>query len=201
MEQVILQHYQGFTEVSMDSWQLQKRNVFLRGEINQQAANELISQLIYLKEEDNDRDINLFIDSQGGGVKEGLSVIDAIKMSHLPVNIIVIGEAASMAAVILACGEKGRRYIFPHSRVMIHEPLISGNMYKSASSLQDISKSLLKIKTMINELLASSTGKSLDEINEMVTEHDYWMDAQEAIEFGICDSIYQGFASGSTEMR
>lgn len=193
MEQVILEHYQGFTEVSMQSWQLKNRNLFLQGEINQQTANELFAQLLYLKKEDDNKDVNLFIDSQGGGVKEGLSIIDMIKISGLPINMIVTGEAASMAAVLLASGSKGRRYIMEHSKVMLHEPLILGKMYKSASSLQDISKSLLKTKTMINELLAYYTEKSLDEINEIVTEHDYWMEAQEAIEFGLCDAIYQGF--------
>lgn len=192
---ILMEYYQGITEVSTKSWQLMKRNLLLCGEIVQDRADDFLSDLLYLYKENPEQEVNLYLDSPGGEIKAGLSIIDAIGISGLPVNIIVTGEAASMAAVILACGQQGRRFIFPHAKTMIHEPWVSGNLHKSASSLQNMSESLMKTKRTVNKLVAEGTGRSLEEIDE-ITEHDYWMDAVESIEFGLCDGIYRGFHMG-----
>ena len=176
----------GTRVVSLNTRHLMNRCIFLSGDINSDMANDFLSELLFL-EQDNDP-ITIYINSPGGEVNAGLMIYDAIQGSNLKIDMICTGRAASMAAVILAAGQKGRRYIFPHSKVMIHEPLIANGVGGSATSIKNISESILETKEIVNGILAKHTGKSIEEINE-ATGFDNYMDAKEAIKFGICDHI------------
>ncbi len=177
---------QGTRVVTLNTRHLMNRCIFLSGDINSDMANDFLSELLFL-EQDNDP-ITIYINSPGGEVNAGLMIYDAIQGSNLKIDMICTGRAASMAAVILAAGQKGRRYIFPHSKVMIHEPLIANGVGGSATSIKNISESILETKEIVNGILAKHTGKSIEEINE-ATGFDNYMDAKEAIKFGICDHI------------
>lgn len=183
---------QGVREISLYSKLLSGRNVFLNGEINQDSANQILAQLIYLQSDDENAEINLYINSGGGEVTSGLMIYDALQSMKAPVNVYCTGMAASMAAVILAGGPKGRRFILPHSKTMIHEPLISGGVGGSASSIKSISDSILETREITNGLLAKHTGHSIKEINKL-TNHDHYMNAEESVKFGICDEVRERF--------
>ena len=177
----------GTREVSLYTHNVMKGNIFLTGEINEESANAFLVKIMYLKSESG-APINIFINSGGGEINSGLIIYDVIKSLGDRVNLYCTGMAASMAALIFSSGAKGRRFILPHSKTMIHEPLISNGVGGSATSIKDISDSILKTKQICNEILALNTGKSLEEINE-ITRHDHYMNAEESIEFGMCDSI------------
>ncbi len=177
----------GVREVSLATRHLMDRKVFIDGSITSTMADCFLSQMLYL-EQDPSEPVTIYINSTGGEINAGLVIYDTIQGSDLKINMICTGMAASMAALILAGGQKGRRYILPHSKVMIHEPLIPGGIGGSASSIKNISDSILETRNMVNEILSVHTGKTIDEINE-ATDHDNYMRAEEAIEFGICDAI------------
>ena len=177
----------GTREISLYTRHLMNRNLFLTGEINADMANSFVAQLLYL-EETPDEPVNIYINSPGGEVNAGLVIYDAIQGSNLEINMICTGMAASMAAILLAGGQKGNRYILEHSKVMIHEPLLANGVGGSATSIKNISESILETRKIVNGILAEHTGKSIEEINE-ATSFDNYMNAKEAIEFGICDAI------------
>lgn len=175
----------GIREVSLKTRHLMNRNIFLTGSIDDEMANDFLSEFMYL-ENQSDEPINIYINSPGGQVNAGLMIYDTVQGSRVPVNMICAGLAASMAAIILAGGQNGRRYILKHSKVMIHEPLISGGLGGSATSIKNISESILETRKICNSILAQHTGKSVEEIDE-ATSFDNYMNAEEAIEFGLCD--------------
>lgn len=177
----------GVREVSLRTRHLMNRCIFLNGEIDDDMANVFIAQLLYLEQE-AENPITIYINSNGGSINAGLMIYDAIQGSQLDINMIATGLAASMAAIILAGGQKGRRMILPHSKVMIHEPLIAKGVGGSATSIQNISDSILKTRETVNGILAKHCEKSIEEIND-ATSFDHYMNAEEAIEFGICDKI------------
>ncbi len=185
----IKESFNGLHEYHITSELLSKRKIFLQGEINAESANEFLVQLMYLESE-GDEDINLYINSPGGEVTSGLLIYDLIQGAKSHINIYCTGLAASMAAIILASGEEGRRFIMPHSKVMIHEPLINGGVGGSATSIKNVSDSILKTKKLCNSILQKHTKKSLKEINK-ATSYDNYMSAKEAVDFGLCDSICQ----------
>lgn len=150
------------------------------------GANDWLKAWWYVQS--NGKPIKLIINSTGGEVTAGLLIHDLIQSSKLPVKIYCAGCAYSMAAVILASGEKGSRYILPHSKVMIHEPLIAGGIGGSATSISRVSDSILETREMLNGILAQHTNKSIEEINK-ATAFDNVMNAEQAVEFGICDKI------------
>lgn len=176
----------GTREITLMTKHFSKRRVFLTGEINDKMANDFLSKMIYLSQ--SDEPVDIFINSPGGSVTAGLLIYDMLQACRFPVNLYCTGEAASMAAVILAGGQKGRRFILPHSRVMIHEPLIRGGMGGSATSIKRTAESILETKEITNGLLAKHTGKSVEEIDE-ATSFDNFMNSDEAISFGIADEI------------
>ena len=184
---------QGIREINLSTRHLMKRRIFLNGEIDAELANSFLSQLMFLEEE-GEEPVDIFI-SQGGEGNAGLLIYDAVQVSKLPINLICTGEAASMAAIILAGGQKGRRYILKHSKVMIHEPLLANGVGGSASSIKNISDSILETRDIVNSILAKHTGKTLKQINE-ATRYDNFMNAEEAISFGICDQITDTFKLG-----
>ena len=180
---------QGTREIRVSTRHLMNRRIFLTGEISDESAMQFLSQLMFLEEnEDKDKPVTIYIDSPGGKINSGLMIYDAIRGSKLTINMVCVGMAASMAAIIFAGGQKGRRFILPHSKVMIHEPLISDGVGGSATTIKHISDNILETRRMVNEILAFHTRKKPEEIDE-ATKFDNYMNAEEAIVFGICDSI------------
>lgn len=165
---------------------LEDRIIFLSGEINTDSANLIIAQLLFLEAKNNSKDISLYINSPGGEVDAGLAIYDTMNFIKSKVNVICVGMAASMAAVLLSSGEKGKRYALPHSRIMIHQPL--GGAQGQASDIKIQAEQILKIKDVINEILSKNTGKSLEEI-ERDTNRDYYLTAEEALKYGLIDEI------------
>lgn len=178
--------YQGLREVSLQTKHFTNRKLFLTGEVTEQMSNDFVSELLYLTQ--SPEPIDIYINSPGGSVNAGLVIYDCIQACKVPVNMYCIGTAASMGAVILAGGQKGRRYILPHSKVMIHEPLISGGMGGSATTIKRTAESILETKAITNGILAKHTGKTEEEIDE-ATSFDNFMNAEEALAFGIVDEI------------
>ena len=166
----------------------ENRTVFIENEITSLSADEFKHSIMYLIYEDAEKPINIHIDSPGGSVQAGLMIYDIIKGLSVDVNVYCTGIAASMAAIIFAGAEKGHRFILPHSKVMIHEPLISGGVGGSATSIQKTAESIMETKRIAVELLSEDTGKSKEEIEKAIS-FDNFMNAQEAIKFGIADKI------------
>ena len=176
----------GTKEISLRTHHLMSRKLFITGAITSEMANSVISQLLYLEE--SDEPVTIYINSPGGEVNAGLMIYDAIQGCGLPINMICTGLAASMAAIIFAGGQQGRRYVLPHGKVMIHEPLISEGVGGSATSIKNISESILETRQILNGLLAKHTGKKAREIDK-ATSFDNMMNAKEAVEFGLCDKV------------
>lgn len=191
--QIIKKSSSGTHPLPLDAVLLSERRVFLTDSITTKSVQSVIQQLLFLESEDSSAPIKLVINSPGGEVRAGLALYDQIKGMEVPIEMYCFELAASMAAVILAGGEPGRRFILKHSEVMIHEPLLSsaaGGMYTSASSIQKTAESIMKTKRELNELLARDTGRSLEEIEKAVS-YDHFMSAEEAVAFGICDAIVE----------
>ena len=182
-----MENSSGIRELDIYTHNLMNRKVFLIDEINTVSANNIVAQLMYLQSED-DGPINMYINSGGGQVSSGLMLYDVMTSLKVEINTYCMGFAASMAAVLFAAGKKGHRFILPHSKTMIHEPLMSGGVGGSATSINDISRSIMDTKKLINEILSKHTGRTAKEIDK-VTHHDHYMNAQESIDFGICDTI------------
>ncbi len=176
----------GVREIALMTKHFTDRKIFLTGEIDDKMANDFVSKILFLGR--SGEPVDIYINSPGGSVNAGLVIYDMLQACKFPVNLYCIGEAASMAAVILAGGQKGRRFILPHSKVMIHEPLIRGGMGGSATSIKKTAESILETKAITNGLLAKHTGKSLEEIDE-ATSYDNFMNSDEAIAFGIVDEV------------
>lgn len=176
----------GAREISPFSALFSEGEVFLTGEIHEETAVRFIAALRYHAV--NETPLTIWINTPGGQVNAGLAMIDAMQSYPYPLSTFCIGMAASMGAVILAGGQKGRRFILPHSKVMVHEPLISGGFSGSASSIEKAAHSILETKALINGLLAEYTGKSLEEVNG-ATAFDNYMSAADAVSFGICDEV------------
>ncbi len=165
---------------------LKDRIIMLNGEITDEVASVVVSQLLFLESEDPEKDIFLYINSPGGVVTAGLAIYDTMQYIKCDVTTICIGSAASMGALLLASGTKGKRYSLPHSRIMIHQPI--GGITGQATEIEIHAKEILRLKKLLNEILAKHTGKRLKTI-EKDTERDYFMDAKEALGYGIIDKI------------
>ena len=162
------------------------RIIFLDGEIRDDMADLVIAQLIFLESENPKKDINLYINSPGGSVTAGLAIYDTMQYIKCDVNTICIGQACSMASILLAAGTAGKRSVLPHCRVMIHQPY--GGVEGQASDIIVGSKELQRLKKLSVDILAEHTGKSVDEIASVI-ERDYYMDPDEAVAFGIADRV------------
>ncbi len=176
----------GMHGMALQTKHFDNRKLFLTGEVTDQMAIDFVSEMEYLAE--SDEPVKIFINSPGGSVNAGLLIYDVIQTAPFPIDMYCIGMAASMGAIILSGGQKGRRYILPHSKVMIHEPLISGGMGGSATSIKKTADSILETKKITNTILSKHTGKSMKEIDK-ATSFDNFMNAEEAVKFGICDEI------------
>ena len=184
----IVKSSHGITLVPVSSKLLAERKIFIEGEITSESACEVVRSIMLLVKEDSNKPIDIYINSPGGEVNAGLMIYDTLKGIKTEINIHCIGMAASMAAIILAGGQKGHRFILPHSKTMIHEPLISGGVGGSATSIQRTAESIMETKRLTVELLAKDTGKKEKDI-EAAVAFDNYMNAKETIAFGICDSI------------
>ena len=164
---------------------LKDRIIFLSGEINDETANTIVSELLYL-DSINHNDISLYINSPGGSITSGMAIMDTMNYIKSPVSTICIGMAASMAAFLLSCGQKEKRYILPNAEVMIHQPL--GGVNGQATEIKIAAERILKLKNKLNKLLAKNTNQDLEKI-EIDTERDYFMNSEEALNYGIVDKI------------
>lgn len=173
---------------------LKDRIIFVggyEGEVTTDSANVLIAQLLYLDAEDNDKEINLYINSPGGMVTAGLAVYDTMQYVKAPITTICIGMAMSFGAVLLAAGGKGRRFALPQARVMIHQPLIGGHgLSGQATDIEVEAKEMSKTKRILNEILAKHSGQSVDKV-EKDSERNFYMSADEAKEYGLIDDVIQ----------
>lgn len=154
--------------------------------MDDQLSNLVVAQLLFLQAEDPDKEVSVYINSPGGSVTAGLAIYDTIQHIKPPVSTICVGLAASIAAVILAGGTPGRRFILPNAKTLIHQPL--GGVQGQATEVQIMAKEILRTKERINKLLAKHTGQPIDKI-ERDTERDYWMDAEESKAYGLVDEI------------
>lgn len=187
MPSIIEESHSGVREITLYTKHLMNRRIFLQGEIDEEMANAVLSQILYLKDE-SDSPIDIFINSSAGDVNCGLMIYDIIQSVKIPVNLYCTGMAASMAAVILAGGQKGRRFILPHSKTMIHKVAISNGVGGYTASKDKVSNSAAETRKIVNGLLAKHTGKTLEEI-EQAAACERCMSAEESVKFGLCDAI------------
>ena len=164
---------------------LKERIVFISGEIDDDLSNSVIAQLLYL-DAINNEDISIYINSPGGSITSGMAIYDTMNFIKSDVSTICIGMAASMAAFLLSCGKKGKRFILPNSEVMIHQPL--GGVSGQATEIKIAAERILKLKEKLNKILYNNTNKDFDTVTKD-TERDYFMDSNEALEYGIVDKI------------
>jgi len=183
---VIEQSHRGERAYDIYSRLLKDRIIFLGSPIGDDVANVVIAQLLFLEAEDPEKDIHIYLNSPGGEVSSGLGIYDAMQYVNPDVETICMGQAASMAAILLAGGAHGKRYSLPHARVMIHQPL--GGVQGQATDIQIHAEEILKIRHKMNEILAHHTGRDVVEI-EKNTERDRFMSAQDALDYGIIDRI------------
>lgn len=177
-------------ERAYDIWSrlLKDRIVFLGTEINDTIANSVLAQLLFLESEDAEKDIIMYINSPGGEVYSGLAIYDAMQYVKCDVSTVCVGMCASMASILLCAGAKGKRYILPNSRVMLHQP--HGGVRGQATDIEITAREMLKTKGVINEIVARHSGQALETIKRDL-ERDYYLSAAEAIEYGIVDRVVE----------
>ena len=165
---------------------LKDRIVFVGGEIDDDMANAIVAQLLFLQAQDPEKEVAMYINSPGGSVTAGLAILDTMKMVKCPVATYCVGQAASMGAVLLASGEKGRRFALPHARIMVHQPW--GGAQGKASDIEITAREILRLKEMLNGILAEAAGKTLEAVTND-TDRDHFMSAEEAKSWGIVDKV------------
>ena len=185
---VIEQSGRGERAFDIYSRLLKERIIFLVGPVDDHTANLVVAQLLFLESENPDKDIYFYINSPGGSVTAGMSIYDTMKFIKPDVQTLCLGQAASMGAFLLSAGTKGKRFALPNSRIMIHQPLISGGLGGQASDIEIHARELLKLKEKLNKILADHTGKSIEEVARD-TDRDNFMSAQEAMEYGLIDKV------------
>jgi ATP-dependent Clp protease, protease subunit len=183
---VIEQSERGERSYDIYSRLLKDRVIFLGSEINDPVANVIIAQMLFLEYDDPDKDITLYINSPGGSVTAGLAIYDTMQFIKPDVSTMVVGQAASMGAILLCAGQNGKRYSLPHSRVLIHQPL--GGFQGQASDIEIHTREIMRFKKRINEILAEKTGQEIEKIAHD-SDRDYFMSSQEAVEYGLIDEV------------
>ncbi len=167
---------------------LKERVIFLVGPVEDHMANLVVAQLLFLESENPDKDIHLYVNSPGGAVNAGLAIYDTMQFIKPDVSTVCIGQAASMGAVILAGGAKGKRFALPHARMMVHQPL--GGFQGQATDIEIHAKEILRVRERLNTLLSRHTGRTLEQIRDD-TDRDYFMDGEEAKSFGLIDKVIE----------
>ena len=188
---VIEQTAKGERSYDIFSRLLKDRIIFLGEDVNQTSASLVIAQLLFLESEDPDKEIFLYINSPGGSITDGMGIVDTMNYIKCPVSTICVGLAASFGAVLLANGEKGKRYATPNSEILIHQPLIGGQgggISGQATEIKIHADHMIRTREKLNKLLSEKTGQSIETI-ERDTERDHYMTAQEALEYGLIDGI------------
>ena len=165
---------------------LKDRIVFVSGEIGDEMANAIVAQLLFLQAEDSKKEISMYINSPGGSVTAGLAILDTMRMVKSPVATYCVGQAASMGAILLSAGEKGKRHALPNARIMIHQPW--GGAQGKASDIEITAKEILRLKEILNGILAEASGKTVEEVTKD-TDRDHFMSAEEAKKWGIVDKV------------
>ncbi len=194
---VVEQSARGERSYDIYSRLLKERVVFLVGPVEDQVANLIVAQLLYLESENPDKDIHLYINSPGGSVSAGLAVYDTIQFVKPAVSTMCVGQAASMGALLLAGGAEGKRFCLPHSRVMIHQPL--GGFQGQATDIDIHAREILSVRDRLNEILAKHTGRPIEKVAQD-TDRDNFMSADEAKEYGIIDSVLSNRDAGGPTM-
>jgi ATP-dependent Clp protease protease subunit len=167
---------------------LKERVVFLVGPVEDQMANLVVAQLLFLESENPDKDIHLYINSPGGAVNAGLAIYDTMQFIKPDVSTVCIGQAASMGALLLTGGAKGKRFCLPHARMMVHQPL--GGFQGQATDIEIHAREILRVRERLNAILVKHSGRTLAQI-EQDTDRDYFMDGTEAVNFGLVDSVIE----------
>ena len=185
---VIEQTNKGERSYDIFSRLLKDRIIFLAEDVNPTSASLVVAQLLFLESEDPDKEISLYINSPGGSITDGMAIVDTINYIKCPVSTICVGMAASMGAVLLASGEKGRRFATPNSEILIHQPLISGGLSGQTTEIKIHADHMVRTREKLNKLLSERTGQSLETI-EKDTERDNYMSAEEALKYGLIDGI------------
>jgi ATP-dependent Clp protease protease subunit len=180
----------GMLMKKMEKYFFENRAVYFWGEVNDKSAKDVVNKLLLLDTDKPGEEIKFFINSPGGMVTSGMVMYDTMKMLKSPVSTICMGLAASMGSILLSGGEKGRRFIFPHGEVMIHQPSIGGNYQAVSADLEIQAKQIRKTKEIGARILAENCGKKIDQVYRDF-ERDYWMDAKESVEYGIVDKIVE----------
>jgi ATP-dependent Clp protease protease subunit len=166
----------------------ESRSIYLWGIVDDRSSKDMVSKLLLLEADNPGKEIKFFISSPGGSVTAGMVVYDTMQMIKSPVSTICMGLAASMGSILLSGGEKGRRFIYPHGEVMIHQPSLGGHVQGVSADMEIHAEQILRTKNMGAEILAANTGQTVERIKKDF-ERDYWMDAQKSIEYGIVDKI------------
>ena len=186
---VVEQTSKGERSYDIFSRLLKDRIIFLGEDVNPTTSSLVIAQLLFLESEDPDKEIDLYINSPGGSITDGMAIVDTMNYIKCPVSTICVGMAASMGSVLLASGEKGKRFATPNSEILIHQPLIGGGgLSGQATEIKIHADHMVKTREKLNKLLSEKTGQSLEQI-EKDTERDHYMTAQEALEYGLIDGI------------
>ncbi len=167
---------------------LKDRVIFLGGGVDDDSANLIIAQMLFLSNEDSENDIHFYINSPGGSITAGLAIYDTMRYLRCHVATYCVGQAASMGAVLFAGGEKGKRFILPNSRVLLHQPLLSGEMIAPATDLEIEAREILRLRTRLYQILAEHTGKDAEKIKKDC-DRNLWLEAQESVDYGLADSI------------
>ena len=194
---VVEQSPRGERSYDIFSRLLKERIVFIGGPIDDIDSNLIIAQLLFLQSEDANKDIFMYINSPGGVVTAGMAVYDTIQYLSAPVSTICIGQAASMGALLLTAGTKGKRYALPNARIIIHQPL--GGAQGQATDIEIQTQEILRIKRLLNEIMAKHTGQALAKI-EKDTDRDFYMGAEEAVKYGLIDEVISSI-KGTTEKK
>ena len=167
---------------------LEERKIFFWGEVNDDSARLATEQLLYLEAADPGKEITIYLNSPGGSITAGMAVYDTMKLISSPIKIVVVGLAASMGSIFLCGGTKGKRLLYPHSRVLIHQPLIMGTMRGAAVDIHIQAQEMEKLREEMNRILADASGQPIEKIQKD-TDRDFYLNAREAIEYGLADAI------------
>ena len=169
---------------------LEQRKVFLWGEVSDRSAREVTEKLLYLEATEPGKDIIFYINTPGGSITAGMAVYDTMQLISSPITVVVTGMAASMGSILLCGASKGKRFLYPHSRVLIHQPLITGRMWAAAVDINIQAEEMEKLREELNGILAKASGQPLKKIQQD-TDRDFYLNAQEAIDYGLADAVVE----------
>ena len=169
---------------------LEERKVFLWGEVSDRSARDVTEKFLYLETSDHGKDITFYINTPGGSITAGMAVYDTMQLISSSITVVVTGMAASMGSILLCGASPGQRLLYPHSRVLIHQPLISGRMWAAAVDINIQAEEMEKLREELNGILSKSSGQPLEKI-QLDTDRDFYLNAQEAIEYGLADKIVE----------